>query len=63
MALLLHFVLELHQMDMKTNFLSWDLEEMVYICQPQGFYDKNNGHLVCKLQKSIYALNEQTSRQ
>ena len=34
MALVAHFDLELHQMDVKTTFLNGDLEEAVYMVQP-----------------------------
>jgi hypothetical protein len=37
MALVAHFDLELHQMDVKTAFLNGDLEEDVYMAQPKGF--------------------------
>jgi hypothetical protein len=37
MALVAHFDLELHQMDVKTAFLNEDLEEYVYMKQPEGF--------------------------
>ena len=37
MALVAHFDLELHQMDVKTAFLNGDLEERVYMAQPKGF--------------------------
>lgn len=62
MALVAHFDLELHQMDVKTAFFHGDLEEEVYMKQPEGFYSDNNSHLVCKLKKSIYGL-KQASRQ
>ncbi|KAL0300300.1 UNVERIFIED_CONTAM: Retrovirus-related Pol polyprotein from transposon TNT 1-94 [Sesamum angustifolium] len=60
MALVAHFDLELHQMDVKTAFLNGDLEEEVYMSQPEGFSHDSN--LVCKLKKSIYGL-KQASRQ
>ena len=36
-ALVAHYDLELHQMDIKTAFLNGDLEENVYMAQPKGF--------------------------
>jgi hypothetical protein len=36
MALVAHYDLELHQMDVKTAFLNEDLEENVYMAQPKG---------------------------
>ena len=62
MALVAHFDLELHQMDVKMAFLNGDLEEEVYMKQPEGFSSSDGEHLVCKLQKSIYGL-KQASRQ
>lgn len=62
MALVAHFDLELHQMDVKTAFLNGDLHEDVFMAQPQGFKSKGQEHLVCKLKKSIYGL-KQASRQ
>jgi hypothetical protein len=37
MALVAHYDLKLHQMDVKTAFLNEDLSEDVYIEQPDGF--------------------------
>nr|KYP40054.1 Retrovirus-related Pol polyprotein from transposon TNT 1-94 [Cajanus cajan] len=62
MALVAHYDLELHQMDVKTVFLNGDLEEDVYMDQPMGFINKGKEHMVCKLKKSIYGL-KQASRQ
>ena len=58
MALVAHFDLELHQMDLKMTFLSRDLEEEVYMKQPEGFCFDKDCHLVCKLKKSIYGLKQ-----
>ena len=62
MALTAHYDLELHQMDVKTAFLNGDLEENVYMTQPEGFVVEGKEHLGCKLKKSIYGL-KQASRQ
>jgi hypothetical protein len=37
MTLVMHYDLELHQMDVKTTFLNGDLYGNVYITQPKGF--------------------------
>ena len=58
MALVAHYDLELHQMDMKTAYLNGDLVEEVYMDQPDGFLTKGKENLVCKLRKSIYGLKE-----
>ena len=39
-ALVAHYDLELHQMDVKTAFLNGDLDENVYMAQPKGFVIK-----------------------
>ncbi|KAL0300418.1 UNVERIFIED_CONTAM: Retrovirus-related Pol polyprotein from transposon TNT 1-94 [Sesamum calycinum] len=54
MALVAHFYLELHQMDVKTAFLNGDLQEEVYMDQLFGFSQEGSEHLVCRLRKSIY---------
>ena len=53
LALVTHFDLELQQMDVKMAFLNGDLEEKVYMKQPEGFSSREGEHLVCKLKKSI----------
>ena len=62
MALVAHYDLELHQMDVKTALLNGNLEEEIYMDQPEGFSIKGKEHMVCKLKKSIYGL-KQASRQ
>ena len=62
MAIVAHFDLELHQMDVKTTFLNGDLDEDVYMEQPTGFVEVGKEDLVCNLNKSIYGL-KQVSRQ
>ena len=62
LALVAHYDLELHQMDMKTAFLNGNLDEEIYIEQLERFTKKGKEHLACKLKKSIYGL-KQASRQ
>ena len=56
MALLAHYGLKLHQMDVKIAFLNGNLCEEVYMQQPEGFVESGNSHLVCRLKKSIHGL-------
>jgi hypothetical protein len=46
----------LHQMDVKTTFLNGEIEEVVYIEQPNGFVIHEKESHVCKLKKSLYGL-------
>ena len=62
MALVAHYDLELHQMDVNTAFLNDDLEKNVYMAQPKGFVMKGKERMGCHLKKSIYGL-KQASRQ
>jgi hypothetical protein len=56
MALVVHYNLELYQMDVKTVFLNGDLYENAYMAQPKGFVVEGNENLGCHLTKSIYGL-------
>ena len=55
LVLVTHFDLELHQMDVKTTFLSDDIEEAIYMVQPDIFEAKGSQHLVCKLKKFLWS--------
>jgi len=45
-------------MDVKTTFLHRDLEEEIYMKQPEGFAVKGKKELVCKLKESLYGLKQ-----
>jgi hypothetical protein len=47
---------EVHQMDVKNDFLHGDLSEEIYMEQLQGFIQ--NSSLVCRLKKSLYGLKQ-----
>jgi len=52
------FDFEVEKMDVKTKFLHRDLEEEIYMKQPEGFVVKGKKELVCKLKKSLYGLKK-----
>lgn len=53
MALVAHYDLELHQMDVKTTYLNGDLKEDIYMLQPDGFVEDKKK--VYKLQSQFMA--------
>jgi hypothetical protein len=57
-ALVAHYDLELHQMDVKTTFLNGDLEENVYMAQPNGLVVEGKESMGCRPKKSIYGLKQ-----
>ncbi|GJY00178.1 zinc finger, CCHC-type containing protein [Tanacetum coccineum] len=58
LALAAIYNLVIHQMYVKTVFLNGDLEEEVYMKQPEGFVMPGNEHKVCKLVKLLYGLKQ-----
>ena len=50
--------LHLEKLDVKIAFLRGDLDEEIYVAQPQGFEVKGKENLVCKLKKSLYGLKQ-----
>jgi hypothetical protein len=42
--------------DVKTTFLNDEIEEKVYIEQPDGFVTHENESHVCRLKKALYGL-------
>ncbi|KAG9440057.1 hypothetical protein H6P81_020222 [Aristolochia fimbriata] len=57
-ALAASYKLEIHQMDVKTAFLNGELDEEIYMEQPEGFVVPGQENKVCKLVKSLYGLKQ-----
>jgi hypothetical protein len=53
-----HKNFKVYQMDVKSIFLNGDLEEEVYMEQPEGFSLTDNPDYVCKLKKALYGLKQ-----
>nr|GFD17648.1 copia protein [Tanacetum cinerariifolium] len=53
-----HKNMVVYQMDMKTVFLNGNLQENVYVSQPDGFVDPDNPNHVYKLKKALYGLKQ-----
>lgn len=56
MALAVKNDLKIDQMDVTTAYLHGELEEEIYIEQPEGYNDQTNR--VCQLKKSLYGLKQ-----
>ena len=50
--------MEVEQLDVKTTFLHGDLEEEIYMEQPEGFVEPGKEPLVWRLKKSHYGLKQ-----
>lgn len=50
--------LHLEQLYIKIAFLHCDLDEEIYMYQPEGFVEKGKENLVCKFMKSLYGLKQ-----
>ena len=49
---------KLHQIDVKIAFLNGDIEEEVYIEQPEGFMIYDEKYHVYRLKKALYGLKQ-----
>ena len=50
--------LEIHQMDVKIAFLNGDLDEEIYMEQPEWIIVPGQEKKVCRLVKSLYGLKQ-----
>ena len=48
--------MDIHQMDVKITFLNGQLDEEIYMEQPEGFVVEGQENKVCRLVKSLYGL-------
>jgi hypothetical protein len=62
LAIAAYFDYEIWQMDVKTAFLNGNIEEELYMIQPEGFVDLKDANKVCKIQWSIYGLKQASRR-
>ncbi|CAH9080299.1 unnamed protein product [Cuscuta europaea] len=58
LAIAAHFDYGIWQIDVKTAFLNENLDDDVYMIQPEGFEHPSNAGKVCKLKRSIYGLKQ-----
>ena len=52
------FDLHLDQLDVKTAFFHGEIDEEIYMLQPDGFEENDKKNLVCRLTKSLYGLKQ-----
>ena len=48
----------IHHMDLVTAFVNGQLEEKIYMEQPDGYIESGKENLVCKLNKSLYGFKQ-----
>ena len=58
LALVAQLRWEVYQFDVKSAFLNGDLEEEVYVSQPDDFVVKTEEEEVYKLKKALYGLKQ-----
>ena len=58
LAMYTTFDLYLEQLNVQTVFLHGELEEEIYMLQPEGFAEIENKNLVCRLNKSLYGVKQ-----
>ena len=49
---------EVHQVDLKAAFLQGNLDDEIYMKQPDGYVNEQYPNHGCKLKKSLYGLKQ-----
>jgi hypothetical protein len=49
---------KIYQMDVESSFLNQNMEEEVYIEQPEGFQLSDNEDYICRLKKELYGIKQ-----
>lgn len=57
LSLIAVYDIYLKQMDVKTAFLHSEIQEKIFIAQPEGFVDSKRSDWVYFVKKSLYGLN------
>ena len=58
LTIVVQFDLELEQMNVKIAFLYGELEEKIYMKQPEGYIQEGKENKVCLLNKSFFGLTQ-----
>lgn len=58
LAMAAQLELQVYQLDVKSAFLNGEIEEEVYVDQPEGFMTKGLEEKVCHLKKALYGLKQ-----
>ena len=56
LVIVAQFDLELEQIDNEITFLHGELEEKIYMKQPEGYIQEDKKNKACLLKKSLYGL-------
>jgi len=49
---------QVHHLDVKSAFLNGELEDEVYVSQPEGYVQNRKEKMVLKLSKALYGLRQ-----